>query len=61
LKKVSLFDKFESEQLGIDKKSLAFSLEYFNVERTLTDEEVEKDFFGLIEKIKKEFNATLRG
>ncbi|HRI46654.1 MAG TPA: hypothetical protein PK559_06065 [Ignavibacteriaceae bacterium] len=45
----------------MDKKSLAFSLEYFNVERTLTDEEVEKDFFGLIEKIKKEFNATLRG
>lgn len=61
LKKVSLFDKFESEQLGVDKKSLAFSLEYFNVERTLTDEEVEKDFFGLIEKIKNEFNATLRG
>lgn len=61
LKNISLFDKYEGEQLGLDKKSLAFSLEYFDNERTLTDEEVEKDFFTIIEKVKKEFNAVLRG
>lgn len=61
LKNVSLFDKYVDESLGADKKSLAFSLEYFDSEKTLTDEEVDKDFFGLIAEIKKEFNATLRG
>lgn len=61
LKNVSLFDFYEGEQLGSDKKSLAISLEYFDSEKTLTEEEVEKDFFGLIEKINKEFNAVLRG
>jgi phenylalanyl-tRNA synthetase beta chain len=61
LKNIELFDIYEGEQIGSDKRSLAFSLEYFDNERTLIDEEVEKDFFGIIEKVKKEFNAVLRG
>lgn len=61
LKVVSVFDVFENDSLGTDKKSLAFSLEYFNESRTLTEEEVEKDFNNLIALITKEFNAQLRG
>jgi len=61
LKKVELFDIYESETLGSDKRSLAFSLEYYDYNRTLTEEETEKEFFGIIEKVKKEFNAVLRG
>lgn len=61
LKKVELFDIYESESLGSDKRSLAFSLEYYDYNRTLTEEETEKEFFGIIEKVKKEFNAVLRG
>jgi phenylalanyl-tRNA synthetase beta chain len=61
LKVVSVFDVFESDSLGIDKKSLAFTLEYFDESRTLTEEEVEKDFNNLIALITKEFNAQLRG
>jgi len=61
LKVVSVFDVFENDSLGTDKKSLAFSLEYFDESRTLTEEEVEKDFNNLIALITTEFNAQLRG
>uniref|UniRef100_A0A832DDT7 Phenylalanine--tRNA ligase beta subunit n=1 Tax=Ignavibacterium album TaxID=591197 RepID=A0A832DDT7_9BACT len=61
LKKVELFDIFESETLGSNKKSMAFTLEYFDESRTLTEDEVEKDFNYLIREISKKFNAKLRG
>ncbi|MFA8341530.1 MAG: phenylalanine--tRNA ligase subunit beta [Rhodothermaceae bacterium] len=61
LKDVKLFDIFESDNLGKDKKSLAYQLEYFDYNKTLTDEEVDKDFWNIIEKVKSKFNAELRG
>ncbi|MGB5287682.1 MAG: phenylalanine--tRNA ligase subunit beta, partial [Ignavibacteriaceae bacterium] len=61
LKSVELFDLFESSEIGKDKKSMAFSLEYYDFNRTLTDEEVDKDFQSLITKITTNFNAILRG
>ena len=61
LKSVELFDVFESSEIGGDKKSMAFSLEYFDFNRTLTDEEVDKDFQSLIKKVTTNFNAILRG
>ncbi len=61
LKSVTLFDLFESESLGESNKSMAFSLEYYSDERTLTEEEVEKDFTSLIKAVTKNFNAQLRG
>jgi len=61
LKSVSLFDLFESDALGKEKKSMAFGLEFFDEKRTLTDEEVEKEFVHLISAVTKKFNAKLRG
>ncbi len=61
LKSVELFDLFESKDIDKDKKSMAFSLEYYDFNRTLTDEEVDRDFHNLIDKITKNFNAILRG
>ncbi|MBT8381001.1 MAG: phenylalanine--tRNA ligase subunit beta [Ignavibacteria bacterium] len=61
LKEVEIFDIFESKDLGEDSKSMAFSLEYFDYNKTLTDEEVENDFKNLIKKITEKFNAILRG
>lgn len=61
LKNVELFDIFESESLGSGKKSMAFTLEYYDESRTLTEDEVEKDFNYLISEISKKFNAKLRG
>ncbi len=61
IKGVKLFDLFESESLGNENKSMAFSLEYQAEERTLTEDEVEKEFTHLIELIEKKFLAKLRG
>ncbi len=61
LKSVNLFDLFESNTLGENKKSMAFTLEFFDRERTLTDEEVEKEFLHLISAVTAKFNAKLRG
>lgn len=61
LKSVKLFDLFEGESVGKDKKSLAFSLEYGSDDRTLIEVEVEKDFTALIKSVTVKFNATLRG
>jgi len=61
LKNVKLFDIFEGDSLGANKKSIAFELEYFEYSKTLTDEEVDKDFWKVIESVKNKFNAELRG
>ncbi len=61
LKKIKIFDIFENKSLGENKKSVAFKLEYYDEGRTLTEEEVDTDFWKVIEKIKKQFSAELRG
>lgn len=40
LKEVKVFDVYEGDKMEVGKKSVAFSLTYFDPERTLTDEEV---------------------
>ncbi|MCH9030497.1 MAG: phenylalanine--tRNA ligase subunit beta, partial [Bacteroidetes bacterium] len=61
LKYVNVFDIFESKEIGDNKKSIAFQLEYYDSSRTLTENEVEKDFENLIKLVSKKFNAKLRG
>lgn len=61
LKEVKVFDVFVSENLGINKKSVAFQLDFYDETRTLTDEEAESDFWKSIEIVKSKFNAVLRG
>ncbi|HED07701.1 MAG TPA: phenylalanine--tRNA ligase subunit beta [Ignavibacteria bacterium] len=61
LKSIRLFDLFEHESLGRNKKSLAFAMEYYSNKRTLTEEEVEKDFRSLITAVTNKFGAQLRG
>jgi phenylalanyl-tRNA synthetase beta chain len=61
LKNVKLFDIFESESIGKNNISMAFGLEFYSSDRTLTEEEVDKEFWNVIEKIKNKFNAKLRG
>ncbi len=58
---IKLFDIFQSESLGKGKKSLAFQLEYYDENRTLTEEEVDKDFWSAIKAVEKKLNAKLRG
>ncbi len=60
-KGMHLFDVFENEAIGETKKSLAYSIEFYDESRTLTDTEVEEEFKQIIVLIKKAFAAELRG
>lgn len=57
---VSLFDVYQGEQVGPGKKSLAFSLQFQSMERTLKDSEVDRIIERIIQAAKTECHATLR-
>lgn len=61
VRQVRLFDVYTGEQAGPGKKSLAFSITYQSSEHTLTDEEVARAQRGIVERLKREFGAELRG
>jgi len=60
LKEISIFDVYEGERLGAGKKSIAFSLRYYDPERTLTDEEAAKAHEKVIKAVEEKFSAVLR-
>lgn len=55
-----LFDVFESEKIGADKKSLALSFTFQLSDRTMTDEEVDAMMQTLIKTFEKEIGASIR-
>lgn len=61
LKSVRIFDLFENNSLGNNKKSMAFALEFFDAERTLNEEEIDNEFNNLIKSVSDKFDAKLRG
>lgn len=60
LESFKLFDIYEGEKLGTDKKSFAINFKFINAEKTLTDAEVELAMKTITEKLVKEFNAEIR-
>lgn len=60
LKEVNLFDIYEGEKIGADKKSYAVSFTLLNEESTLTDKQIEGIMQKLITTYKEKLNAELR-
>ena len=60
LQKVDVFDVYEGENIDSSKKSVAFSLTFNGIDRTLTDQEVMDVFTKVIEKVVSNHNAELR-
>ena len=60
LQDISVFDVYEGENIDSSKKSVAFSLVFNGVTRTLTDEEVMDVFNKIIDKVVSTHNAELR-
>lgn len=61
IEQVELTDSYENkEKFGKDKKSYTFHIVYRSLERTLTNEEVNKIHDQIVEKTKKELNAVIR-
>ncbi|MRR24190.1 phenylalanine--tRNA ligase subunit beta, partial [bacterium] len=60
LQEVDLFDLYESEALGKDRKSYAVSFILRDERQTLTEKNIEKTMGALIRAFEREFGATLR-
>jgi phenylalanyl-tRNA synthetase beta chain len=60
LKKVSLFDIYEGNQVEKGKKSLAFNLLYVSDERTLVVDEIENSIQNILKNLRDQLKAELR-
>ena len=60
LQNTRLFDVFESDKLGANKKSMAVNFTFLDEEKTLTDKEIESMMNKLIEGFTKELSAEIR-
>ena len=57
---VRLFDIFESEKLGKDKKSMAINFTFTDDEKTLTDKEIDSMMNRIMQSLQKELEAEIR-
>jgi len=55
-----LFDVFEGPPLAEGQRSLAFSIDFRAPDRTLTDEEADRAVAAIVERLARDFGATLR-
>jgi len=60
LQQLKLFDIFESEKLGKDKKSMAISFTFLDEEKTLTDKEIDGWMNKIMTTLEKELQAEIR-
>jgi phenylalanyl-tRNA synthetase beta chain len=60
LREVQLFDIFESEKLGKDKKSMAVSFTFLDHEKTLTDKDIDGMMSRIMKTAEEELKAEIR-
>ncbi|MBA2498847.1 MAG: phenylalanine--tRNA ligase subunit beta [Chitinophagaceae bacterium] len=60
LQSFHLFDVFENEKIGANKKSLAISFTFIDKEKTLTDKEIDGWMQKLINVLEKDVSAEIR-
>ncbi|MHA4843669.1 phenylalanine--tRNA ligase subunit beta [Flavitalea antarctica] len=60
LEKLQLFDVFESEKLGKDKKSMAVSFTFLDEQKTLTDSEIDDMMQQLIKALTQDLQVEIR-
>jgi phenylalanyl-tRNA synthetase beta chain len=60
LRSLQLFDVFESEKLGHDKKSLAVSFMFQDDEKTLTDREIDAMMSRIMRTLEQDLSAEIR-
>ncbi len=60
IKKVTLFDLFESEKLGADKKSMAFNIQLASDEKDVTDAMTDEVIEKVLKALETQFGAQMR-
>lgn len=61
LEQVELFDVYESDKLGENRKSVAYRFTYRNAKKTLTDKAVEKMHSRLVSQLMSDLPASVEG
>ena len=61
IQKVTLFDIFESEKLGVDKKSMAFNIQLASNTQDVTDEMTDAVIEKVVKALSEQFGAQMRG
>ena len=61
LESVQVFDVFESDKLGHNRKSMAYRFTYRNLKKTLTDKAVEKMHERIVQSLVDALNAEIVG
>jgi len=57
---ITLFDIFESKEIGRDRRSLAYTLEFRSPSRTLTDDEVNESLQKAIRSLRENLAVEIR-
>ena len=60
IKDIDIFDLYTGNNIIGSKKSIAYTLTFNSSDRTLTEEEVDKIFRNIIEKVETTYNAKIR-
>ncbi|MBJ05399.1 MAG: phenylalanine--tRNA ligase subunit beta [Flavobacteriales bacterium] len=60
LTQFSLFDLYQGDKIETGKKSLALNFKFQSSKKTLTDSEVDKELYGIYNRLKIKFNLSLR-
>lgn len=60
LQQIRLFDVFENEKLGENKRSFAINFTFLDKEKTMTDEEIESIMKKIISNIENKLDAVIR-
>ena len=60
LQQIKLFDIFESDKLGADKKSMAINFTFSDEEKTLTDKEIDGWMNKIMTTLEKDLQAEIR-
>lgn len=60
LSKLELLEVYQDEKIGKKKKSVTIAFYFQSTEKTLSESEIEKDFYKITETLKSNFNAVLR-
>ena len=60
LSEIKIFDVYEGANLGENKKSIAFNLYFEAQNRTLTDEEINKEMENIIKAVENKLGAEIR-
>jgi phenylalanyl-tRNA synthetase beta chain len=61
VQRVTLFDVYHGDQIPAGKKSLAYSLTFQAMDKTLSDADASKVREKIVARLKREVNAQVRG